>query len=71
MDIIKSRSEAALKMAVRSQEGLLSKQITLNRKILLDLIVNLEAMIDYPEDDVEEVTYKQTMEALERSQLIL
>ncbi len=57
MDIIKSRSDAALKVAVRQQEGQLSKQVRVLRRELLDVIVNLEAVIDYPEDDIEEITF--------------
>ncbi len=57
MDIIKSRSDAALKVAVRQQEGQLSKQVRGLRRELLDVIVNMEAVIDYPEDDIEEITF--------------
>ena len=57
MDIIKSRSDAALKVAMRQQEGQLSKQVRGLRRELLDVIVNLEAVIDYPEDDIEEITF--------------
>ena len=41
MDIIKSRSDAALKVAVRQQEGQLSSEVRGLRKELLDVIVNL------------------------------
>ena len=57
MDIIKARSEVSLKLALRQQQGQLSKEIGLLRKRLLDIIVNLEAVIDYPEEDIEEVTF--------------
>ena len=52
MDIIKSRSEASLKMAVRQQDVQLSKKIKGLRRNLLDIVVNLEAVIDYPEEDL-------------------
>ena len=57
MDIIKARSEVSLKLALRQQQGQLSKEIGLLRRRLLDIIVNLEAVIDYPEEDIEEVTF--------------
>lgn len=57
MDIIKSRSEASLKMAVRQQGGQLSDKIRGMRRNLLDIVVNLEAVIDYPEEDIEEMTF--------------
>lgn len=64
MDIIKSRSDAALKVAVRQQEGQLSAQVRKLRKELLDVIVNLEAVIDYPEDDIEELTFANVLESV-------
>lgn len=64
MDIIKSRSDAALKVAVRQQEGQLSAQVRNLRKELLDVIVNLEAVIDYPEDDIEEVTFANVLKTV-------
>lgn len=57
MDIIHSRSEAGLKLAVRQQQGQLAKALRGIRKQLIDVIVNLEAVIDYPEEDIEDVTY--------------
>ena len=66
MDIIKSRSEASLKMAVRQQDGQLSKKIKGLRRNLLDIVVNLEAVIDYPEEDIEEITFNTVSEGMER-----
>ena len=58
MDIIKARSEVSLKLALRQQSGQLSQEIKAMRRQLLDVIVNLEAVIDYPEEDIEEITFK-------------
>lgn len=66
MDIIKSRSEASLKMAVRQQDGQLSKKIKGLRRNLLDIVVNLEAVIDYPEEDIEEITFNTVREGMEK-----
>lgn len=66
MDIIKSRSEASLKMAVRQQDGQLSKKIKGLRRHLLDIVVNLEAVIDYPEEDIEEITFNKVSEGMEK-----
>ncbi len=64
MDIIKSRSEAALKMAVRQHGGQLSQKIKGLRRSLMDIVVNLEAVIDYPEDDIEEITFNKVTEGM-------
>ena len=67
MDIIQARSEAGLKLAVRQQQGQLSQNIRVIRKQLVDVIVNLEAVIDYPEEDIEDVTYGKVQNMISSS----
>lgn len=64
MDIIRSRSEASLKLAARQQSGQLAEYLRAFRKKLLDIVVQLEAKIDYPEDDIEEMTYAAAEEGI-------
>ena len=64
MDIIRSRSEASLKLAARQQQGQLAGELRTLRKQLVDIVVNLEAVIDYPEEDIEDVTYGRVQERL-------
>lgn len=64
MDIIQARSAQALSVAVRAQKGQLSQQVSKIRNSLKDLIVHLEATIDYPEDDIEAVTYGKAEEGI-------
>lgn len=68
MDIIKSRSERALKMAVHNQQGLLSQEINTLRANLVDVMVQIEVAIDYPEDDIEEPTARDVMGKVSRVQ---
>lgn len=56
LDIIKSRTQASLKLAMRQHKGLLSKKISSYRQLLKDIVVQLEAVIDYPEEDIEDLT---------------
>ncbi len=65
MDIIRSRSEASLKLAVRQQQGQLAKELRSLRQRLVDIVVNLEAVIDYPEEDIEDVTYARVQESID------
>lgn len=67
MDIIKSRSEASLKLAIRQQNGQLAKALRSLRTDLVDIIVNLEAVIDYPEEDIEDVTFGKVQESISTS----
>ena len=64
MDIIRSRSEASLKLAVRQQQGQLARELRKLRSALVDVVVNLEAVIDYPEEDIEDVTYARVEESV-------
>lgn len=64
MDIIRSRSEASLKLAARQQNGQLAKELRNLRQQLLDIVINLEAIIDYPEEDIEDVTFSQVEESI-------
>jgi tRNA modification GTPase len=64
MDIINSKSAAALQIAVQQQEGFLSKKLKEVRKKLRDVIVHLEAVIDYPEEDIEDVTYNEVKNSI-------
>lgn len=56
MDIIRAKTDASLKMSVNHLQGDLLKKITLLRDKILAMIAHLEAAIDFPEDDIEEVT---------------
>lgn len=64
MDIIRSRSEASLKLAARQQQGQLARTLRELRRDLLDVVVNLEAVIDYPEEDIEDVTYGRVQDSI-------
>jgi len=64
IDIINSKTEIESKVAANQLEGALSKEIKHIRQMMLDILVNIEANIDYPEYDIEEVTASKTAEDL-------
>ena len=68
MDIINAKSRQALVAANRGHEGGLSRKVRELRKKFRDLVVQLEAAIDYPEEDIEEVTYDRAAEVLAEGQ---
>jgi tRNA modification GTPase len=53
IDVIRSRSEAAHTVAMGQLNGKLSRLIFEYRTILADLLVEIEAGIDFPEEDIE------------------
>lgn len=56
MDLIRSKSDRAFRIARKQAEGTLSKRIAALRYSLVELMAHIEVNIDYPEHDVEELT---------------
>jgi tRNA modification GTPase len=65
MDIIRSKTAASLQVAIKHLSGNLSQQIKEIRQALLTMIAHLEAAIDFPEEDIEELSAGQVKEGLE------
>lgn len=55
MDIIKARTDASLRMAAGHLQGRFSEEIRQMRHDILEIIAHLEASIDFPEDDIEDI----------------
>ena len=56
MDIIRAKTELSMKSALMQSEGSISREIKTIRNKLLSVIANIEVTVDYPEEDIEEVT---------------
>lgn len=65
IDIIESKTEESLHLAMNQLDGGLSKMIKQLRNQLIELIARLEVTIDYPEEDIEELTANEVDTALE------
>ncbi|MFL0197918.1 tRNA uridine-5-carboxymethylaminomethyl(34) synthesis GTPase MnmE [Clostridium sp. WILCCON 0269] len=59
IDIIKAKTDISIKSAVQQSEGKISRKINLLREALLDIIAHIEATVNYPEEDLEEITSEQ------------
>ncbi len=57
MDLLSAKTEKGFDVAYTQLEGLLSTRVNNVRKKLLKVIAHLEVCIDYPEEDIEELTY--------------
>ncbi len=55
IDLIRAKTESALKLSLNQLAGNLSSRISRIRQKLLDLLVVLEANIDFPEEDVRPI----------------
>ena len=71
IDIINSKSEKEVKAGIKQLEGILSKKIKEIKQEILDVMVNLDVSIDYPEYDVEDVTNNQILDMLDSVQFKL
>ena len=64
MDIIEAKGAAALSQAESHLSGALSSFVRASRDQLKDLIAKLEVTIDYPEEDLEDLTNEEIEEGL-------
>ena len=65
IDVINAKSEKEAKTGIKQLEGVLSKKIKEIKQEILDVMVNVDVSIDYPEYDLEDVTNSQISEMLE------
>ncbi|HEY8892427.1 MAG TPA: tRNA uridine-5-carboxymethylaminomethyl(34) synthesis GTPase MnmE [Clostridium sp.] len=62
MDIIRAKTDLSMKSALLQSEGSISREIKNIRNKLLSVIAHIEVTVDYPEEDIEEVTTKEVSE---------
>lgn len=66
IDIINAKTEKEAKNSVNQLEGYLSKEISKIREMLLNIMVDIEVSIDYPEYDVEEVSNTKALDTIDK-----
>lgn len=66
IDIINAKSDKEATTGIRHLEGFLSEKIKEIKQDIMDLLVNIEVSIDYPEYDIEEVQNEETLEMLNK-----
>jgi len=59
IDIIRSKTDSGLKVALNQLQGYLSTEIKRIREKILELLAFIEAGIDFPEEDIEELSIAQ------------
>ena len=62
-DLIESTSRATAKAAQRSLDGIFSKELCLLSNELTELRAEVEASLDFPEEDLAETKHKKSLEA--------
>ena len=71
LDVIRSKTESALAASMQQLTGQVSKQIRIIRDDLVQILVDLEAHIDFPEDDIGAGDSTRLGPALERVRVML
>ena len=64
IDIINAESRAGINAAFSAVEGFLFKEIELIQKEILSMIAEAGAAVDYPEENIEEITSEQLVEKI-------
>ncbi len=65
MDLISAKADKAYDSALTQLGGSLSAAVSDVRKFILDTLVEMTVNIDYPDEDIEELTYSKLEAALE------
>jgi len=64
IDLIRSKTDKSFEVALDQLQGGFSEKIKDLRKRLVDVLVDLTVNIDYPDEDIEEVTYDKLEKGL-------
>lgn len=65
LDVIRAKTEGALRIAVGQLEGGLSKKVNDMREEILDILSHVEASIDFPEEDIEIIKEKNVVKKID------
>lgn len=63
IDIINAKTDKSHEVSINQLEGSLSKKVNSIRDNILSMIAHVEVAIDFPEDDIEEITYEELEES--------
>lgn len=66
IDVIRAKTDASLRMAVGHLAGAFSDKVRAFRQEILRLVAHLEAAIDFPEDDIEELAARDVADAADK-----
>ncbi len=59
IDLVRSRTEQSLKIAAKNLQGNVKKEIKRLKEMILDVVVQLEASVDFIEEDLEITPYRK------------
>lgn len=65
MDLISAKTPKGFDIAIDQLSGVLSKKVDSIRENILNVMSKIEVNIDYPDEDIEEITYKEIKDEFE------
>ena len=65
IDVIKAKADAGYEAALSQMEGDLSRKVREIRAHVVDILVDITVNIDYPDEDIEQLTYEKLLADLE------
>lgn len=71
IDIINAKSKKEVREGIKQLEGYLSRKIKEIKQEIMDVTINMEVSIDYPEYDVDEVTVNQISNMINKVEMKL
>ncbi len=66
IDVINAKSEKEAKASMKQLNGFLSSKLKNIKEMIMEVLVDIEASIDYPEYDIEEVTNNRVLNVMEK-----
>ncbi len=64
IDVVRAKTDKSFQAAIDQLEGTLSRRVRQLRSELMDILVKLTVNIDYPDEDIEELTYEEWIESI-------
>jgi tRNA modification GTPase len=64
IDIVRAKTDKTFEVALSQIEGALSQQVKEIRQALMDLLVDITVNLDYPDEDIEIMTYQRLTESI-------
>ncbi len=64
MDLIGAKTDSSYDVSLNQLEGKLSIELRSIRDMIIKILAHIEAVIDFPEDDIEDITYKNLKQNL-------
>lgn len=64
IDLVRAKTDRSFDIALNQLEGGISLRVQEIRKALLDLLVKITVNLDYPDEDIEEITYTELINSI-------